>query len=234
MQKFSLFHGAEEGTLKAWHSPYVSLFVDREKVLDVGCGLGYFADLLKERGVSCVGLDIDPTMVAATRTRGHIAHLGDQNVVSKLDGKFDGVHISHVIEHLWGEDVIYLVEQCAAKLREGGRMVIRTPNWEVAEVRHKVFWLDHTHRRPYGLALIEKIARDSDFQIVASGHEPYGLQDLYLVADKGDSNDRGIELNFSHNPFPPPPLLHLLLRHVPRWARLMLRTLRRLIKRRGL
>ena len=49
-QKYSLFHGTEEERLKQWHTPYADMLAQHGPVLDVGCGPGYFADLLRERG----------------------------------------------------------------------------------------------------------------------------------------------------------------------------------------
>ena len=225
MQRFSIFHDSAAEILKAWHRPYAEVMAGCAPVLDVGCGLGYFADLLQERGVECVGLDIDPAMVEANAERGHAAHVGNHASINALGRKFGGIHISHVVEHLWGEELIELLEQCAANLNPGGRIVIRTPNWEVEEVRLRIFWSDHTHRRPYNVAGLTKILRDMGFHIEAAGPEPYGQHDLFVVATNGPRSDQA-KLDFSRDPFPPRPRLEKLRRHIPAWMKPALRPLR--------
>ena len=182
MQKYSLFHGTDEQRLKAWHTPYADMFAHRAPVLDIGCGPGYFADLLRDRATACLGLDIDPEMVRASRERGHEAREGDDKSVADLPGSFGGIHVSHVIEHLWGDDAVRLLEVCAAKLAPDGILVIRTPNWGNRHVRRHVFWLDHTHKRPYPRELLSKLLTDIGLHVFSTGAEPYGLNDLYVVA----------------------------------------------------
>ncbi len=44
--------------------------------------------------------------------------------------------------------------------------------------------MDHTHVRPYPLALLQRLLEDLDFTIQAMGNEPNGWQDLYILARK--------------------------------------------------
>ncbi len=228
MQRFSVFHGSSEGILKGWHQPYTEIFASCNPVLDVGCGLGYFADLMRDLGVQCIGLDIDPAMVKASEGRGHVAHVGDHRSLRSLSTEFGGIHISHVVEHLWGEELVELLEQCAAVLRAGGRIVIRTPNWENTEVRHRMFWSDYSHRRPYNVEVLSKLLKDLGFSIEAAGAEPYGHNDLFVVATKGAAQPRSAVLDFSRDPFPHVPLKEKVRRRIPRWLKVPLRLLRNL------
>ena len=184
-QRFSVFHGSSEVILRGWHRPYAEIFAGHGPVLDVGCGLGYFADLLRDREVPSVGVDIDPAMVEASQARGHAAHVGDHRSLRGLGMEFGGVHVSYVVEHLWGEEVVELLEQCAAVLRTGGRIIIRTPNFENAEVRRRRFWSDYSHRRPYNIEVLAKLLTDLGFATEAAGAAPYGHNDLYIVATQG-------------------------------------------------
>lgn len=189
MQKYSLFHGTEEARLKLWHLPYADLFAGRAPVLDIGCGPGYFADLLRERETACLGLDIDPEMVRASQERGHETIQGDDTSIAGLAQRFRGIHLSHVIEHVWGDDAVRLLEACATKLESDGILVIRTPNWGNRHVRKHVFWLDHTHKRPYPRELLAKLLGDMGLHVYSAGAEPYGLNDLYVVAGKTPLNN---------------------------------------------
>ncbi len=182
-QRFSLFHDGAEAGLKAWHTPYAAVFTSG-RVADVGCGPGYFLDLLRDRGVAGFGIDNDPQMVAAARRRGHDAVLGDHKTLASMPEAFTGVHLSHVIEHLWGDEAVELLEGTKIALSTGGMVIVRTPNWGNAAVRHGGFWLDHTHKRPYPRELIEKMLVDLGFETVQAGFEPGGWEDTYVVSRK--------------------------------------------------
>ena len=185
-QKFSLFQGSDaaEGGLKAWHTPYADAFRGRQRVVDVGCGPGFFLDLLRERAVPALGIDIDPEMAEAARARGHEALTGEHRALAEFRASFDGVHLSHIIEHLWGDDVVALLESAHEALRPLGIVIVRTPNWANATVRHGGFWLDHTHKRPYPRELVAKMLEDIGFDVVQSGYEQSGWEDTYVVGRK--------------------------------------------------
>jgi glycosyltransferase involved in cell wall biosynthesis len=183
-QRFSLFHGdGAEAGFKAWHAPYANAFA-APRVADVGCGPGYFLDLIRDRGITGFGIDIDPQMVEAARGRGHEAVVGDHRTLASMPNMFSGVHLSHIIEHLWGEEAVELLEAAKTALAPGGMVIVRTPNWGNATVRHGGFWLDHTHKRPYPRELLEKLLKDLDFDIAQAGHEPGGWEDTFVLACK--------------------------------------------------
>lgn len=129
-QRYSLFHGGDknEAPLKAWHAPYADAFRGLDTVLDLGCGPGYFLDLLRDRGVRGIGIDFDRAMVEAAARRGHDARLGDHTLVGTFREELGGIHLSHVIEHLWGDDAVALLEASVHALAPGGLLIVRTPN----------------------------------------------------------------------------------------------------------
>ena len=185
-QRFSLYHSAGSSeAFRRWLDPYASLFVNRKQVLDVGCGPGHFLELLKEKGVEGFGIDNDIEMVDACTQAGLRAVLHDSSKgLKKLDKRFDGIHAGHVIEHMNGSDAIIFLQECCEVLEPDGIIVIRTPNWENQTVRHKGFWLDITHVRPYPLPLLERVLVDLGFEITAKGTEQFGWEDIYIVGKK--------------------------------------------------
>lgn len=46
------------------------------------------------------------------------------------------------------------------------------------------FWDDYTHKRPYSLRQLEKMLVDMGMKITASGHEPFGWEDTFVIARK--------------------------------------------------
>jgi SAM-dependent methyltransferase len=184
-QRYSLYHDADRGeALTAWMAPYADLFVGRRQVLDVGCGPGYFLDLLQRRQVPGLGIDQDPVMVAACLAKGFAADVADARDLPDWPGRFDGIHAGHVIEHMDGETAIRFLERCTTALQPGGQLVIRTPNWDHEAVRGGGFWMDVHHVRPYPLPVLDRILKDLGHRIIRAGAETRGWQDLYLVSEK--------------------------------------------------
>ncbi len=61
------------------------------RILDVGCGTGYFTRRLAAEGYEVTGLDPDPAMLACARTHGGRENyvLGDGRTLPFSDGEFD-------------------------------------------------------------------------------------------------------------------------------------------------
>jgi SAM-dependent methyltransferase len=93
------------------------------RVLDVGCGDGGFLENAVSIGWSAVGTDFDPTVVDNARKRGLDVRLG---TVDGIEGPFDVVTLSHVIEHVY--DPHEVLRACFEVLAPGGRIWIETPN----------------------------------------------------------------------------------------------------------
>lgn len=184
LQKFSIFHETSEIQMRAWHKPYAELLRGCKRVLDVGCGPGYFSDELKALNVKSLGVDLDPDMVSMSVKRGHDAVIGNQDLLSNFSCEFDGIHISHVVEHLWGDELETLLTNSFNALVVGGMIVIRTPNWENRFVRERLFWMDHTHKRPYPRELLIRMLEDLGMKHTTSGSEPFGMNDIFVVAGK--------------------------------------------------
>ena len=114
-QKYSLFHDQDESRLKEWHAPYASLLKLYSPILDFGCGLGTFLEALAANGAEGHGLDLDTEMARAVRAKGFDANAGSIEELQKLSLVFGGIHLSHVVEHMWGDEVVTLIESCHAK-----------------------------------------------------------------------------------------------------------------------
>jgi SAM-dependent methyltransferase len=93
--------GSPEGQARRFAVLAEGLQLEGQRILDVGCGLGHFADWLAQQGVACsyTGLDLTPELVLAAAAR-HPHHtfvhgsLLDSTVLP--DGRFDVVVSSGV------------------------------------------------------------------------------------------------------------------------------------------
>lgn len=177
---------AFEGTssvIQNMRKRWVGLFQPSERVLEIGCGEGIFLELLKERGIESEGVDIDPEKVSSGQKRGLTIHCG--RAEEFLRGKqqtFDGIMMSHIIEHLPANVLIELLTECYSALKPGGRLIIISPNISNPAVQAN-FWLDITHVRPYPHQLMIKVLESMGLMIAETGTEG-PLQDYFIVAKK--------------------------------------------------
>lgn len=115
------------------------LLKDEEKILDAGCGPGYYLELISKiisPKTKLVGLDLDEEALKTARKRvgmkvelkkGNIYHLPfSENI-------FDWVILSEVLEHL--EDDKKTLREVYKVLKPGGHLLITVPNQN-----YPLFW----------------------------------------------------------------------------------------------
>jgi SAM-dependent methyltransferase len=135
--------------LKKHQSVFLDYYRGCRKVLDVGCGRGEFLELLRDRGIGCLGIDVDPEMIRLCRSRGLLAERGDAPdfLERAADGDFDGLLCDQVIEHLMPDYRHRLLRLFSARLALGSNPVVKTIN-PLSLATFTDFYLDATHTRP--------------------------------------------------------------------------------------
>lgn len=114
---------------RPWYSKSYELISDKKnaKILELGSGLGEFAQkiLINNNDITC--LDIDEGYVANLRKNGFKADKADFNTSLKFnDSQFDGVVTLEVIEHLVNAE--FFLCEIKRVLKKGGWLLISTPN----------------------------------------------------------------------------------------------------------
>ena len=143
------FRGAED-EIRARQEGDVSRFLGAPgPVADLGCGRGEFLEALTARGLSGVGCDTNPVMVARCRQKGLAVEEADlfSFLRSRPEGSLGGVTAFQVVEHLPADALLPLVELAVSRLAPGGRLLLETVNAESVYAM-KWFWMDLTHVRP--------------------------------------------------------------------------------------
>jgi O-antigen chain-terminating methyltransferase len=129
---------------------YVDLLRDRKRVVDLGCGRGELVELLRSKGVSAYGVEIDPDFVSLLEEKGiEVVAVDAVSHLAELDsGAVDGITAIHVVEHLPAAAVSSLVALASDKLTEDGVLVLETPNPESLVAGSINFHRDLKHVRP--------------------------------------------------------------------------------------
>lgn len=103
------------------------------RVLDAGCGEGYFSRELARRGASVVGIDITPALVAAARAEEQREPLGIRyeqisavSMSGLADASFDAVTSCMAVQDM--SDPLGCLTSAHRVLKRGGRMVFSVPH----------------------------------------------------------------------------------------------------------
>ena len=117
-----------------------SYLCDCKEIIDVACGSGRFIAIDPHK---IQGIDNNSRAVAFCKDRGYNVIKGDALDLPYEDESFEGVHCSHLIEHLYPEDAWKLIKELTRILKPKGILCLRAPLMS----RH--FYNDISHIRPY-------------------------------------------------------------------------------------
>jgi 2-polyprenyl-3-methyl-5-hydroxy-6-metoxy-1,4-benzoquinol methylase len=116
------------------------------RMLDLGCGSGWFSQRAVQIGADVVSVDISNSLVRTTNSRaGSRGVVGDAARLSFASGCFELIVCSEMLEHL--EEPEWGIRELARVLASRGTLVLTTPN-------RRWLWLvtlaTRTGLRPYG------------------------------------------------------------------------------------
>lgn len=95
------------------------------KILDLGCGSGWLTRVLSDYG-NVVGIDLSIEVASKLYPK---LNLKQVNIVTdKIEGKYDIVVSSEVLEHLTSEDQEIYISKAFDILEESGSLILTTPN----------------------------------------------------------------------------------------------------------
>lgn len=161
----------------------------RDKVLEIGCGDGYYLSLLRrfDPTLNLVGVDIDKS--ALVHAKEYISArkvkliLANAEKLPFKDESFDKIVMSEVIEHVVNEHTV--LSEARRVLKTGGVMVLTTcnidypffwdpVNWVLQHLFYthiqKGFWAGiwNQHLRMYNKKELEKLLKEVGFSISQS------------------------------------------------------------------
>jgi SAM-dependent methyltransferase len=115
-----------------------------ERLLDVGCGKGYFVHACVDRGLNAEGIDLSVSAIEFARKKlGIKAYSGSLADLKNELGLFDAATFWATIEHL--PDPIRMLRDISDILRPGGRLLLDTglgDDWLDRLLPGRVQWYD--------------------------------------------------------------------------------------------
>jgi SAM-dependent methyltransferase len=100
------------------------------KILDLGCGPGYFLDEMKERGYTDItGVTLSPGDIELCQSKGHVVKTYDLSFLPQKDGYFDEsvdfIFLRHALEH--SPYPIFSLMEYNRILKQHGKIYIEVP-----------------------------------------------------------------------------------------------------------
>ena len=180
--------------IRARYADYAGRFEGAADVLDAGCGRGEFLEILRDRGITASGVDVNPEMVAECRERGLQVTEGDllAHLASLPDGALGGLFAAQVVEHLEPAYLLRFIDTAFLKLRPGSRIVLETINVASWSAFFQSYVRDITHVRPLHPETLAYLVGAGGFQNVAVNYRS-PIPPEHLLARAPEPADGGDE-----------------------------------------
>lgn len=145
------------------------------KLLDVGCGNGWFITNMKQFGWEVYGTDLDAKAVEYCKTQGLNAFEGSLETINFPEDYFDAIVVNHAIEHVYRAQS--LLNECFRILKKGGTLRVATPNSKsylhMKKFKKAWFPLDPPrHLYLYNPKLLESMASRAGFKHIRAITSP--------------------------------------------------------------
>jgi SAM-dependent methyltransferase len=198
-QRFLDFIGVTEDSERLAHHYYLQFFKPGQKVVDLGCGAGYFVKMLREQGVEAWGIDNDSIAIERAKEQDlPITHAEALGYLKKLpENDLDAVFSAHLVEHLEVETVYELIKETYRVLKPGGFLVLTTPNVHALVSHLDLFWLHFDHKRFYHPRLLEFFMKDCQFGQVICGDNVYDQKYFHVLNRITSQHQKGFDLGLA-------------------------------------
>jgi len=175
----------------------IKIFKNCNNVIDIGCGKGYFLELLKNHHIGGYGIDINSDFVQYCQENGLTVHNVDAitHLKSLEDNTLDGIFICQLIEHLDPASLYLLLKLCYLKIKSGSNVIISTPNISSVQVSSNLFYLDPTHKTHVHPEVLNFLFRSSGFhEIQVKYYQPVSDDFKLKTFNKKSMNNTNQEL----------------------------------------
>ncbi|MFW9852876.1 MAG: class I SAM-dependent methyltransferase [Candidatus Thorarchaeota archaeon] len=163
---------------------FIELLPKEGKILDVGCGTGYGARYMVEKGYSVIGVDISVSMLEIAKKNVPEAEFieADMTKLTFPDNSFDGIVSLYAIFHVSREKHEKLFQDLHRMLKTGGILFFCTNYNESEETDDylgaEIFWSSYSSEKT--LQMLEQIG----FEIIYDALLERGEEEHYWIFAK--------------------------------------------------
>jgi SAM-dependent methyltransferase len=142
---------------------------NKGKLLDIGCGNGYFMGLCESKGYEVQGVDISAWAAKyATERLGFKVTVGEIEDVNMPTYSFDIITMWHFLEHT--RNPLKVVKKAKTWLKRDGILIIEVPNYDGTDARKTwqdwVGWQLPYHLYHFTPQALTRLLRGSGFHVV--------------------------------------------------------------------
>ena len=163
----NILRGSEE-EIRQRQQDYLKYMKNDGPVLDIGCGRGELLELLLHNGFESMGVDSNKLMVDYCISKGLKATQAEGiSYLSNLkDESLGGLTAFHFIEHLDSNSLCSFLITALRKIKDGGILILETPNPLGSYTLSRSFYLDFSHLRPVHPNALKLLLESIGFTVV--------------------------------------------------------------------
>lgn len=165
------------------------------KVLDYGCGCGYFIDLLKDKKIRAKGIDLDANAVNFCKNRS--LDVSNNDIDAEKNNCFDLITMFDSIEHF--HNPLETLKIANSKLKKNGYLLAYTPN--IRSLSTDLLGANHNalavfdHICFFNKKSIKYLAKKTNFKVVSIEYYGLDIKDYLQALSGNDDIDLVKKLN---------------------------------------
>jgi 2-polyprenyl-3-methyl-5-hydroxy-6-metoxy-1,4-benzoquinol methylase len=170
----NLYHKVRSLMLKRKYK-LIASYHSRGRLLDFGCGTGYFAHYMMGKGYTISGVEIDDGARTHAIQNFKVDAHGIEYMQKPVIEKFDVITLWHVLEHIY--DLQQYMQFFYESLAQNGHLIIAVPNHMSLDAKiFGEFWAAYDvprHLWHFDTMSMAKLATICNFEIISKEHMPF-------------------------------------------------------------
>lgn len=165
------FRGNEEKIARQQFEIYYPYVTTKNSLLDLGCGRGELISQFSTLGFNVTGIDNNHELINYCLNQGlNVVEDDLIHYLNTTEHQFDVITCLHVIEHLYPNQIVDLVNKAYNSLNDDGLFILETPNPECIYNLAFGFSIDMTHKQPVHSYTLKFILEQIGFKEVQIKH----------------------------------------------------------------
>ncbi|MEQ1829322.1 MAG: class I SAM-dependent methyltransferase [Pirellula sp.] len=144
---------------------HVRKYVDRGRLLDVGCSVGLLVDEASRAGYLAEGIDLDTNAIDYGKEHGRKVSVG---AVEESNGRYDVICLAHTLEHI--PKPVEFLAACVKRLNANGCIVVQVPCMKGLHPRifreHWYGWVPRQHYCHYSATALRRLLEMSGLDVL--------------------------------------------------------------------